>query len=202
MLLCLHQNLDLAVPLNAACFAAACCAFWGQCRLGKLLPDRLVGFPPHFPLRSHVKPPSTAEGSRVVHLPRTKTMHSAGGSLFLCHQDGALDAIDALQNHLSVNSLTPSDLLFSFHSPSGAQILSKSHFLCRVSCILDAAGFAHISGHSFRISGTTHLLLSGVQVPPNVVKVMGHWSSEAFLCYWRNMEVLAPLHAEFTNTAP
>lgn len=25
---------------------------------------------------------------------------------------------------------------------------------------------------------------------------MGRWSSDAFLAYWRNLEIVAPLHAE------
>jgi len=37
----------------------------------------------------------------------------------------------------------------------------------------------HVSGHSFRISGTVTLLLSGV--PPEVVAATGGWISLAFL---------------------
>ena len=38
-------------------------------------------------------------------------------------------------------------------------------------------------GHTFRIGGTTHLLLLGVE--PMIVMVIGRWSSKAFLGYWR-----------------
>ncbi|KIK74200.1 hypothetical protein PAXRUDRAFT_176435 [Paxillus rubicundulus Ve08.2h10] len=33
-------------------------------------------------------------------------------------------------------------------------------------------------GHSFQIGGTTELLVTGV--PPDVIKVLGWWSSDAF----------------------
>ncbi|KIK93936.1 hypothetical protein PAXRUDRAFT_143952 [Paxillus rubicundulus Ve08.2h10] len=50
------------------------------------------------------------------------------------------------------------------------------------------------TGHSFCIGGTTELLLAGV--PPDVVKALGHWSSDTFLHYWCSLELLAPLHIE------
>jgi hypothetical protein len=42
--------------------------------------------------------------------------------------------------------------------------------------IWGAAGYPHTTGHSFRIGGTTELLLPGVTV--DVVKAMGRWSSD------------------------
>jgi len=43
-----------------------------------------------------------------------------------------------------------------------------------------------IKGHRFRIGGTTHLLLIGVD--PWIVMVQGRWSSHSFLGYWRKCE--------------
>ncbi|KAF9221115.1 hypothetical protein BS17DRAFT_845931 [Gyrodon lividus] len=51
-----------------------------------------------------------------------------------------------------------------------------------------------ITGHSFCIGGTTELLLA--RVPPDIVKALGRWFSDAFLCYWHSLELLAPLHME------
>lgn len=48
-----------------------------------------------------------------------------------------------------------------------------------------------LNGHGFRIGGTTHLLLHGVD--PWVVMKQGRWSSAAFLLYWRNVEEILPL---------
>src|SRR5882672_12705902 len=42
------------------------------------------------------------------------------------------------------------------------------------------------SHHSFRIGGTTHLFLLGVD--PFIVMVQGHWKSSAFLEYWCHCE--------------
>ncbi|KIK78103.1 hypothetical protein PAXRUDRAFT_164892, partial [Paxillus rubicundulus Ve08.2h10] len=50
------------------------------------------------------------------------------------------------------------------------------------------------SSHSFHISGTTEMLLSGMS--PDVIKAMGHWSSDSFLHYWHSLELLGPLHTE------
>ncbi|KIJ30935.1 hypothetical protein M422DRAFT_186511, partial [Sphaerobolus stellatus SS14] len=55
-----------------------------------------------------------------------------------------------------------------------------------------ANGLPRITGHSFRIGGTTELLVAGV--PPDVVKALGRWSSDAFLVYWRSLSELAPLY--------
>ena len=48
-----------------------------------------------------------------------------------------------------------------------------------------------LTGHSFRIGSTTHLLLLGVD--PFIVMVQGHWKSDAFLSYWKNCEQILPL---------
>ena len=36
---CLRKHLRLTNTFDAAVFAAACVAFWGQCRLGEIIPD-------------------------------------------------------------------------------------------------------------------------------------------------------------------
>jgi hypothetical protein len=61
-------------------------------------------------------------------------------------------------------------------------------------------GFPILTGHSFRIGGTTHLLLSGV--PPDVVKTTGRWSSDAFLRYWRSTEQIASIYLEGASVRP
>jgi hypothetical protein len=57
-----------------------------------------------------------------------------------------------------------------------------------------AEGISRITGHSFRIGGTTELLRRGV--PPDVVKMAGRWSSDSFLRYWRKKEDILPQHVE------
>ncbi|KAG2145616.1 hypothetical protein BD769DRAFT_1416683 [Suillus cothurnatus] len=55
-------------------------------------------------------------------------------------------------------------------------------------CHLGQTGLATSSGHSFRIGRTTEFLLSGV--PPDIVKALGRWSFDSFLCYWRSPDFL------------
>jgi len=50
-------------------------------------------------------------------------------------------------------------------------------------------------GHGFRIGGTTHLLLLGIN--PWIIMVQGRWSSQAFLGYWRQCEEILPLFMGF-----
>ncbi|KAF8746781.1 Glycosyltransferase family 28 N-terminal domain [Rhizoctonia solani] len=52
----------------------------------------------------------------------------------------------------------------------------------------------HIQRRSHSIGGTHAYLSSGV--PSDVVKKMGRWSSDAFLKYWRNVDLLIELHAK------
>ncbi|EJD43119.1 hypothetical protein AURDEDRAFT_44117, partial [Auricularia subglabra TFB-10046 SS5] len=61
--------------------------------------------------------------------------------------------------------------------------LTKTAFLSRLNEIWMATGMKKVSGHCFRIGGTTALLRAGV--PPEVVKTAGRWKSDSFLRYWR-----------------
>lgn len=72
--------------------------------------------------------------------------------------------------------------------------MTGRRMLRRLNEILANAKHTRITGHCFRIGGTTHLLLQGV--PPDVVKLMGRWTSDAFLCYWRSLEIIAPMYVE------
>ncbi|EJD54922.1 hypothetical protein AURDEDRAFT_40887, partial [Auricularia subglabra TFB-10046 SS5] len=61
--------------------------------------------------------------------------------------------------------------------------LTKNAFLSRLNEIWTRAGMQRVSGHCFRIGGTTALLRMGVDT--EVVKMAGRWKSDAFLRYWR-----------------
>ncbi|EJD44807.1 hypothetical protein AURDEDRAFT_43495, partial [Auricularia subglabra TFB-10046 SS5] len=74
--------------------------------------------------------------------------------------------------------------LFSYRDEADAlRPLTKRAFLGRLNEIWAAAGMKAISGHCFRIGGTTALLKLGVDT--DVVKVCGRWKSDSFLRYWR-----------------
>jgi len=196
MMAALHTGLDLVEPGDACIFAAACCAFWGQARSGDILPGSdAVHDPSMFPSTSDLGPPSTAAGSRKLHLPYDKAKKHKGADIILCRQHGPSDPIWALSNHLRVNTPPARAALFSFRAHAGFTTLSSRRLLVRCNTIWSRLGLPSVSGHCFRIGGTTELLLRGV--PPDIVRMMGRWSSDAFFIYWRNLELVAPIYAEF-----
>ncbi|PPR06414.1 hypothetical protein CVT24_002553, partial [Panaeolus cyanescens] len=200
MLIRLLKRLNLRDPFDAAVAACASTAFWGQCRLGELLPrSSNVTHSSSIPTRSHLtcsasksRPPQSFN----LHLPQTKT-NRLGQTVTILPRDDASNPLPLLQNHLFVNHLPIHVPLFSYcpknHASPHTRILSKPAFLARCNAILNPLGYKRISGHSFRIGGTTTLLASGI--PSDVVKTMGRWSSDSFLRYWRHIDRIAPAQA-------
>lgn len=196
MLSSLIIKLDRHDPLDAAVAAAASVAFWGQCRLGELMASsRTDASTSSRPSRRDLstKSPYRHSSSYALFLPQTKTKRR-GDSITLVSQIGSSDPLSLLRNHLQVNDLPPSSPLFAYLTSHGSYSLTKRQFIDRCNDIWSKLGYPHTTGHSFRIGGTTELLLSGV--PPDVVKTMGRWSSDSFLRYWRSLEDLAPLYAK------
>ena len=196
MLSSLIAALDLHDPFDAAVAATASVAFWGQCRLGELLaPSRTDLSTSSKPSRRNlsVKSPYRHNFAYTLFLPQTKTKRH-GDSITLVSQTGLSDPLRLLRNHLRINNLAPSSPLFAHRTSHGSHSLTKRQFIIRCNDIWSKLGFPRTTGHSFRIGGTTELLLSGV--PPDVVKTLGRWSSDSFLRYWRSLEDLAPLYAK------
>ncbi|KAF9226532.1 hypothetical protein BS17DRAFT_775793 [Gyrodon lividus] len=164
----------LSDPFNACCFAAACFAMWAQCCLGKILSQWEKFFKALFVVcRHHLTPAFNQNGSRKCHLPFTEVAKNKGEDVCICCQCGQSDPIAAISNHQVLQT-------FPF-SPRGWRCLTKKKLVARCDMIWSAAGIPSITGHSFRIGGTTELLLAGV--PPDVVKALGRWSCDAFLRY-------------------
>ena len=179
----LIDNLDLNSPFDAAVAACAVTAFWGQCRLGELLPSHasdLLSNP--FPTRADFKYSIRNPLSCLLHLPCTKT-HQHGQDVVLVDQYDPINPISLLKNHIRVNSIPKSDFLFTYTttSTSTRSFLKKPLFLQCCNSIWHCLGYPHTTGHCFRIRGTTELLIAGT--PPDVVKAMGQWSSESFMHY-------------------
>jgi hypothetical protein len=186
----LIEHLDLKDPLDVAIAACATTAFWGQCRLGELLPSSsatLLSTP--FPVRSGFKRSLRNPSSCIIHLPRTKTHHH-GQDVVLVDQCTPINPISLLKRHLRVNGIPNDSHLFSYISVNGISTLTKSRFLRRCNDIWGALGYPRTTGHCFRIGGTTELLIAGI--PPEVVKATGRWSSDSFLRYWRSLDDIAP----------
>ena len=63
--------------------------------------------------------------------------------------------------------------MFSFATADGGwSLMTKTWFMSHCNEVWIAAGLPDMPGHSFRISGATHLLLMGT--PPDIVTVQGH----------------------------
>lgn len=188
----LVQHLDLDSQFDVAVAACAVTAFWGQCRLGELLPSSLsVSSTTTLPLRSGFKKSLRNPHSCILHLPRTKT-HRHGQDVVLVDQCATFNPITLLKRHLRVNNVPNDSHIFSYVTDSGVISLTKSAFLRRCNAIWHLLGYPRTTGHCFRIGGTTELLVAGI--PPDVVKATGRWSSDSFLRYWRSLDDIAPLH--------
>ena len=100
-------------------------------------------------------------------------------------------AVLAFQNHLTINSNVPNNApLFAFETESGSHAsMMRKWFLERCNEIWALEKLDCMSGHSFHIGGTTHLLLG---VDPFVVMMQGRWCSNAFLEYWWHCEEVLP----------
>ena len=66
----------------------------------------------------------------------------------------------------------------------------RAWFMDRCRVTWEEEGLERLDGHSFRIGGMMHHLMSGIN--PWVVMVIGHWSSKSFLTHWRKVEEILP----------
>jgi hypothetical protein len=181
-------------PRELCMLAIAVSAWCGQCRLGELLPPSQSSLDPkHLPRRSSWSHSDNNTCSSEIQLPWTKTSRFDGATVFLLDQRDPLNATVALRNHFKASHLGPNAFLCQYSSGRHTEFLCKEEFLKMCNAVWSTAGIPCITGHSFRIGGTTALLCSGVQ--PEIVKKMGHWSSDAFLQYWRSLGHLFAHHA-------
>jgi hypothetical protein len=179
------------------CALAMALAAWsGQMRLGELLPATLASLDrSRLPTRERWGISTRCTLASHVRLPWTKTTKYAGAYVYLLHQMDPFDATSAITRHLQASRLPQEALLCEYVDETHNQrnILDKQTFLSMCNELWHAQGITRITGHSFRIGGTTALLRSGVN--PDIVKKMGRWSSDAYLRYWRNTEELFEAHA-------
>ncbi|KZV79041.1 DNA breaking-rejoining enzyme, partial [Exidia glandulosa HHB12029] len=181
------KSLDPDRPFDVCVAAAMLTTFWCQLRLGEVLSmTRHYDFdslPAVKGLRLRADAGGTLDRvTSALWLPRTKVDRQGVWVWIARHHN---DPSYALQDHIRVNSLSEDDPLFAYrHDDSNELIaLTKAAFLGRLNEIWAECGMQRITGHSFRIGGTTALLRAGVD--PEVVKVAGRWRSDSFLKYWR-----------------
>jgi hypothetical protein len=192
MLLCINDGLDHHNGLDA-CIRMVCnTAFFGQFRLGELVhPKQGLS---HFNHNTHSTASDLdARHGYKLHIPYTKTNKGRGDTVGIPEHTSAADATHAIRVHCVINRISASSPLCSYLDGNGSRyLLTRNKLLSRVNDILSSGGFDTISGHSFRVGGTSFYLISGVS--PEVVKSMGRWKSDAFLMYWRFVSDIASLH--------
>lgn len=201
-LVALAEELDERNSKDVAVKAAACVAFWACVRLGELLVKRAgTAFDPTRLVAQDVEleVQTTRESNRPFvsfKIPWTKTTKIEGETIVLV--PGAVGdktcPVEALMWHKKVNASEASHErpFFGFRASTeeGWSALTKEEFMERCNEVWMGRGLGRLTGHSFRIGGTTELLLQGVN--PDVVKQRGRWKSDAFLLYWRKVNLIVP----------
>lgn len=195
------QHLDPIRPFDVCVAAAMLVAFWGQLRLGEILsPTRAYDFGAR-PAGKGVRLRADAGGklhqlTSAIWLPRTKVdRHGAWIWLARHHNDPSY----ALAEHMRVNAIGSDDPLFAYKHDTSHELiaLTRNAFLNRLNEIWATAGMQRVTGHCFRIGGTTALLRAGVA--PEVVKMAGRWRSDSFLRYWRAVDSIISAHMDLCD---
>ena len=191
----LHQQLNIEDNFDAAVFACLATCFYAAARVGEFVVPRLDAFSSS----SHVtsanlrvdRDPNGLEVT-VLHIPSTKAAPLEGEDVFWSSHPGPTNPYAALESHLRINCPTGGDHLFAYRHKGQLRPLTKSAFIKRLASAARSAGLEPLQGHGIRIGATLFYLLSGL--PIEAMKVMGRWSSDAFLRYLRkHAQILTPL---------
>lgn len=128
-----------------------------------------------------------------VHVPWTKNKKGLGHTFALYQCPNILCPVSALGCHAAMSRSLISGPLFAYNDGAGGfKPLAPDAFLGWVDEILALAGRDRVFGHSFRIGGTTHLLMSGMLI--EMVKLAGDWSSDAWKVYVKKHIVILSPH--------
>jgi hypothetical protein len=187
--------------LHICALGMALAAWNGQMRLGELMPEDEDNVDDsRLPARFEWSVSLSGNGASTIKLPWTKTTGFDGATVHLIKQPHTWDATSAMQRHLSASQLNDGDLLCAYRDGRGqTRNMDKVLFMELCNGVWEKAGIGRITGHSFRIGGTTSFLRTGVD--PKVVKQIGRWKSDAFLTYWRGLEEIFSSHAGMIDWA-
>jgi hypothetical protein len=195
-LLILRENLNLGNAFDAAVYATATTAFWACCRLIELVVPSRHSFDPiyHVARTTGISRGVARQGRRFTtfHIPYSKTQRHSGEDIHLIEVDDPTSPVIAFEQHMLCNARVPASApLFAFETADGGWApMTRDWFLNRCNEVWARAGLGTLQGHGFRIGGTTHMLMLGID--PWIVMVIGRWSSSAFLLYWRKVEQILP----------
>jgi hypothetical protein len=137
-----------------------------------------------------------------LRIPWSKTKGRAGDVINITDTADSTSPYHALLNHFHVNFDVPIDApLFTWTTSTGHWApMTKQWFLERCHEIWSALSLPPRKGHAFRIGGTTHLLLLGMD--PFIVMTIGCWTSNTFLTYWYNCDEILALFVGFSLEHP
>lgn len=176
---------DATHPLQAAMRALFLVAFFSFLRKSNLVVPSVRVNSPKVPRRSDFH---MSQHGAFLNIHATKTIQFFQRALCVplpSIPGSPLCPVAALQHHLRLNAVRPSDPLFSVLS--GADHIMRpltfrhfSSFLARVVAALGLDPRAY-SPHSFRRGGATFAF--ECNVPAEHIKFQGDWSSDAYLVY-------------------
>ena len=202
----LNRGFDRTSGLDICVRAICLVSFFCQLRSGEILPptQNLTKFDPRrYATFANIAESTAANGACNLHLPWSKTEKARGDDVWIPRQEAPLDPIHAIHKHFIKNKLRAHHPIAAYRDAHDNIItLTRSKFVRRINEILRASkkGYPRISGHCFRIGGTTFYLVSGV--PPDMVKKFGRWRSQAFLEYWRCLDYLGAIHIDMLPLRP
>jgi hypothetical protein len=202
----LNKGLSRTSGLDICIRAIALLSFFCQLRIGEILPPKqdINEFNAHrYATFSNIAESTAENGACNLHLPWSKTQKARGDDVWIPRQEAPLDPIHAIHKHFIKNKLRRSHPIAAYRDENNNIVtLTRSKFIHRINSILRKARKDHprITGHCFRIGGTTFYLVSGV--PPDMVKKFGRWRSQAFLEYWRCLDYLGAIHINMLPLKP
>ncbi|KAF8227796.1 hypothetical protein L208DRAFT_1294991 [Tricholoma matsutake] len=206
MLMDLNKALSRSSGLDICIRVICLLSFFSQLCSGKLLPptQHLEKFNPRrWATFSDIAESTAQNGACNLHLPRSKTQKARGDNVWIPHQEVPLDPIHAIHKHYIKNKIDLEHPIATYRNTHNRLVtLTRSKFIHRVNQILWATnkGYPHVTGHCFRIGGTTFYLVSGI--PPDMVRKFGRWRSQAFLEYWCCLDYLGAIHIELLPLDP
>jgi hypothetical protein len=142
---------------------------------------------------AHILFPRNKTSQKASRLILPKATNFDGATIHLIEQNYPFDPSQAIYRHFRCSKLPPSTLLREYRSGNSTKTLDKVNLMELCNDVWSKHGLPRITGHPFRISGTTALLRN--HVDPDVVNQMFRWLSNAFLLYWRNPEEIFTPHA-------
>ena len=193
MMSLIKDKIDQASPFDTAFFASHTTTFYMAAHVGEFTLLRLNAFNPaeHITvgdMRNDID--RNGLHTKGFALPCTKSS-PAGKEVHWAKQDGPMDPSRAFDKHLEINNPPISGPLFAYKTTKGYCPLTWQTFIIRINKFSQAAGLDCLHRHSICIGTTLEYLLWGV--PFDVMKVKGHWASDAFQLYlWKHNQILAP----------